>query len=577
MEEKNHKILDGISSLTEIASLGETDSNFFMEVKEYSVKRTFDIQEPSFTIIINDLNYNISVTGGKFDEILSLERMQKNIKNTSKINLENSSTIIIFINELPIIEKLDKILDLSKNIAVFIEFLFENYFNATSLHLIYSSSASCPGLPLHILRLIESDRIKTLEGITINNIISYAASISLETYNILAGLPNLKEYSMNIISSTIRHPKMERKLTTFFHYLKQKNDCILKVTTNVDIEKDELLNTILKECEKINLVVNIKTNTTINDSLLPTIINISPYNIPNFIYHITKIEMALNLFDDYNHLQQILTVCYNLENIIIYVTPEFIDDILEKETTSEGIRNIVKNAFSFHGSLKKLNSIFINFEKSIRKVSDGKKSFIAFLFNAIMSVMPEKVTTMSMENVDFINIGNSRMITMKFPFITRLSLCNCENIPYDMLEKLNYLRYVSIYGDIRINIPSWVEIVIFRYNIDGEEEEEEDEEETNVDDNKKKEIFDSFYEYRINGNNDVKREIVTKENSEESNNKKNDENRPDEYYHKIMNRSFKSSIRYIPEGCSTDYIVFFDDIFRWHDYLEILDLFPLYT
>uniref|UniRef100_A0A0N4Z7M4 Uncharacterized protein n=1 Tax=Parastrongyloides trichosuri TaxID=131310 RepID=A0A0N4Z7M4_PARTI len=236
MEEKNHKILDGISSLTEIASLGETDSNFFMEVKEYSVKRTFDIQEPSFTIIINDLNYNISVTGGKFDEILSLERMQKNIKNTSKINLENSSTIIIFINELPIIEKLDKILDLSKNIAVFIEFLFENYFNATSLHLIYSSSASCPGLPLHILRLIESDRIKTLEGITINNIISYAASISLETYNILAGLPNLKEYSMNIISSTIRHPKMERKLTTFFHYLKQKNDCILK-------EKKEFMKT----------------------------------------------------------------------------------------------------------------------------------------------------------------------------------------------------------------------------------------------------------------------------------------------------------------------------------------------
>uniref|UniRef100_A0A0K0F3I1 HECT domain-containing protein n=1 Tax=Strongyloides venezuelensis TaxID=75913 RepID=A0A0K0F3I1_STRVS len=532
--------LDDVDSLTDILKMLAEERTNYTEVLAFQFHKTFSMHEPTFTLTIHDNGTNEEFTilcNESGCKQYTLEDTMENLENVETKNLEHNSTVNIIINESPKRLRNHELESLGKEIATFIEFVFLRYPLAYVLNLSYLGSGQSSSLPLFILYRVKCQKIKIFSGITIENIMAFSLLKSLALTNIVEGLTKLNEYILEIPPISPENlENVQKKLNTLFRWLPHKTGCSLTINTNLNFPNDQFFNDLILDVERIGLQANIRTNTSINQNFFTSLMEIKANHKPNYVYHISEVEMSFNKIQDTKHFEKLLSICCNMEKITLTVTEEFIDNLLTEGKSRDGARTIIKDSFSYCSTLKNLRSFFIEFQVSIKKNDVSKKSFVSFLFNAIFSVLPDNIENFSFEKITFLNEDNTKMLNTKAGSIRSVSFAGCQNVPQDLIFKFPNLLQVCMVGEMKLFIPLSVYMLIIKYP--------------------------SGNSCGVDMNDLVPDGSITpgyKENN---------------YYFNLFSRFFNNSIRNnsIREPW---FIVFLENIFEYPNYVEIMDMFPL--
>lgn len=537
-----YEAIDDTLSIKDIVQLVGEDKLNYDNVLEFPFRKEIFTYEPTFKLTIQNDDSNeelIVLCNGPDGNQGTLEEIMECISEFKIKDLEHNQIVKIIINGTSKRLRNHELESLGKEIASFIEFIFFQFPIADTLDLSYLGTGQSSSLLLFILYHIKSTAIKIFNGITIENIMAFSLLKSLALTNIVDGLVNLKEYILEIPSFPLENiDNVRKKMNTLFMWLSKRNGCSLTIITNLNFSNDLFFNSIILDIERISLQANIKTNTTINKDFFPNLMEVKANHLPNYVYHIFDVEMSFITIQDTKYFEKLLSVCWNLEKITLIITEEFIDDLMTQGKSNEGGRTIIKDSFSYCSTLKNLKSFFIDFQIKIDKRDLLKKNFVAFLFNAILSVLPNNIENLSLEKVTFLNEDNIKMINTKSSSIEKISFAGCQNVPHNFFTKFPNLRQICMVGEISLNVPDSVNILLIKYPPG---------------------------DLPVFNTNDLNNEGVRSHNSKY---------REDDHYFTMFGKSFKTSIRNESEK-GPWYIVYLNNIFEYSHYIQLMNMFPL--
>ncbi|CEF70303.1 Hypothetical protein SRAE_2000493600 [Strongyloides ratti] len=538
-----YESIQDIPSISEMLQMINDGKLTYSEVMDCIFRKTMSTHEPTFTLTIeiDDLNEELTILceGPEWEQGTTIEEIVAYLSEVKTKDLEHNEIVKITINEAPKRLRNHELESLGKEIATFIEFLFSQFPVADTLDLTYLGTGQSSALPLFILYRVRSTSIKIFSGITIENIMAFSLLKSLALTNIVDGLVNLKEYILEISSFPLENIEIVRKrVNTLFMWLSKRNGCSLTIVTNLNFPNDMFFNSIILDIERISLQANIRTNTATNENFLTNLMEVKANHLPNYVYHISDVEMSFVKIHDTKYFEKLLSVCWNLEKITLIITEEFIDNIMTEGKSNEGGRTIIKDSFSYCSTLKNLKSFFIDFQIAIDKDDLLKKNFISFLFNAILSVLPNNIENLSLEKVTFLNEDNVKMINTKSNSIERISFAGCRDVPQNIFIKFPKLRQIYMIGEISLSIPDSVKIVLIKYPPE---------------------------DLPVINTNDL---------ANERNRNNISKYRDDNYYFTMFGRLFKTVMRNETE-MQPFYIVFLDDVLQHSNYVKFMNIFPL--
>uniref|UniRef100_A0A0N5A4L8 F-box domain-containing protein n=1 Tax=Parastrongyloides trichosuri TaxID=131310 RepID=A0A0N5A4L8_PARTI len=247
-------------------------------------------------------------------------------------------------------------------------------------------------------------------------------------------------------------------------------------------------------------------------------------NVLQIKSYITCIKMYLREFKCFKKLEIALSSLEELESIIInidynftaYVVKEFgnCKNFFRKLDNNIFLRIVTKN-------LKKLEISFIenqDINKKEIKHYDRKRNKI---LAKLLSYFPNSVKIIMFENINKIEKFVFIQMGFYFPQLETITFKGINEISDVACVKIKSLRNVIIYGELKIEIPPWIDIVIFRYC-----------------------HCQNMLQYKTSDLKNI------------------------DYYFNLMNTKFDCSLQKIDDGETVE-IVFLRDVLNWNNFIKL--------
>uniref|UniRef100_A0A0N4ZW28 ORC_WH_C domain-containing protein n=1 Tax=Parastrongyloides trichosuri TaxID=131310 RepID=A0A0N4ZW28_PARTI len=524
----NQKFIDESESLSEISNFVISNSCFSRSIYDCKVKKEWFSFSKNFSLQIKNINdpKNIKLFVSNLDyKDESTESMINIINESPFISREDESRISVCMsNSTKELNEDDKSL-LADKIASFIDFLLEKFPNATNL-CIYN----CGSLPkfddftcLIISKINACNYINEINGTDIFNILTYAKNHDLSTINFFKNFPNL--HSFVICIDALENPPLIENYENEIGELLKFMSIHKNITFNFFMDDDTLSKEIMERiCDNVD-------NMSLNVNIVYGLINTFFKNDNEFEDIVIKIKPYTTFFcfvvdsmDSFKRLETILRTFENLERLSITVDSDMIRNEIKKYGSMEKFIETFENVFNYKGTIKKLNKLEIIFDlyEYDEKIKAAYDKLRDKYLEKMLSIFPDNIKVLSFQQVNSIGDIVFDQISTLFPNLETISFLLTYNVPKEAFSKLQSLRHVVIHGELDVNIPEWVEIVLFCY-------------------------YDSDFYY---GCDNIS------------------ENVKDDHYYEMMNRTFNHSLRNL-KGDEIYYIAFLKNILRWKELISL--------
>uniref|UniRef100_A0A0N5C2T3 BTB domain-containing protein n=1 Tax=Strongyloides papillosus TaxID=174720 RepID=A0A0N5C2T3_STREA len=513
---------DTLSNITKL--LSKTNLN------DYEIHKKFDYLSSCFDIQISNIedirNSDILCNNMYDNEKVSINDMKTILSDQPKINFEINNFISFSIEDDT--EKLsddDKIY-LASKYSSFFQFIIDQFPNVNELNIsngFDNISSSC--LILHIYEKLKSTKIKKAGSIFFDEILKYAEKYNFSKHGIFDGLPKLHEIYLYIRSNTNYNnlSNINGSIKDFLGYIAKIKDVRLIIGFEC-ADNDSLENALimLNYGKTLNLNIQMDHDLDWNKYLKENNYNLSEGRI-NIKDETKSLMVSIDEINDFKVLKILLNSLENLQYIVIYVENSLPKVILDKYKSLDDAKLYLKELFNYRSCLKNLTNARISFGKYYTPPDDSNGENIKHLYNfmmeCIISILPSSISKllylMEAENM---TLEIFEKIGILFPSLTTISFLLCYNIPENALYKIPSLRNVAFNGERKVNIPPWIETVVFLY-------------------------FDSDFYYPD--------DVVS-------------DNKNNEHYFNLMNNRFNVSLRCIKEN-DIYYIAFLKNFEKWKD------------
>uniref|UniRef100_A0A0N5A6N7 HEPN_Apea domain-containing protein n=1 Tax=Parastrongyloides trichosuri TaxID=131310 RepID=A0A0N5A6N7_PARTI len=407
-ENQLQKFIFNSNSLAEIEYTLTTKTPFFDSIQNFRVNKVFTSTPNNLTLSLsNPKNVGRSIILCSFNQFneLPLNKFMDDVNLEPQINREQNTYISFFINDDTTRWSEEDKNFIAKKYASFAEFLLDIFPNGKHLKIFTSNiSNDNKTFLFYILDKMKSEKIESLEIFHLYDILNYLKMYDVNESNIFKKTPNLKEISIDI-STSHRYDEYEdfdKCLKTFLNFIG------------------------FNKFMKVNLRVEDK-----NDSII----------IANKIIEYSR---KLNL------------------DICFIIKIEWNDCFLQEAT------DYVMKSFNF-------NSLMINLKKfklsitncrSINAFNDENYEVILFydtFWKFFIGTFPSTVELLILKDINILSNLFYDNLAFQFPFLRKICFHNIHRISRHALYKFEYLRNVVIHGEICVDIPRWVEVVIFCY------------------------------------------------------------------------------------------------------------------
>uniref|UniRef100_A0A0K0E2U6 BTB domain-containing protein n=1 Tax=Strongyloides stercoralis TaxID=6248 RepID=A0A0K0E2U6_STRER len=426
------------------------------------------------TANINDINNSdILCSDNYLSEKISLEEVKRKISNEEKISFEFADSIVFIIEDNTKDLSNDNIICLAKKYASFFQYVIQHFSNANDLCItngLENVPDSC--FLFHIYKNLKSTNIKSIRSFSLEEIVDYAMKYDFLNSNIFDGFERFNEISINLHSCEFLKnlQNIDEHINNFLSYISRDKS----VTLNICIEEKEGDDSPITYALKIlNLSKTFSLNVKIEDSS-----DWSKYlkeNNYEFNDETTKIKnetiSAALFIDGVNDLQTIkiiLTSMNKLEKIIFYINESIPKMIYEEYKSLEESKIYLNKLFNYKSNLKYLTNVRISFKRRRYSEDDMDAENLQYLhdymLDCIISVLPSSISkVLYLMELDFLPLQTFNKISSQFSSLTTLSFLLCYNIPENALFQLPSLKNVVFNGERKVNIPPWIEIVLFLY------------------------------------------------------------------------------------------------------------------
>uniref|UniRef100_A0A0N5A753 DUF4145 domain-containing protein n=1 Tax=Parastrongyloides trichosuri TaxID=131310 RepID=A0A0N5A753_PARTI len=512
----NEKIINESQSLNEIFSIVRSNACFSRSIKQYKVNKEWKISSRSFYIKIEDKDGpKIFVSCGEYKNE-SIESIKPIINNFTPIEREEELSISIEIeNNVKELLKDDEH-NLAENIASFIEFLFDKMPNARTLNI------SCQDyISVIIISKIKSCNIHEINGLDMFHILKYAKNCDLSESDFHRSISKLKTLFIyiNEQENSLSIENYEKEFEAFLKIMSDNKS----VTFSFHIDEDDLSKQIMERICDYAAKMNVKIKFSLNygldnkyfksdDEFEDIITKTAPST--DFVF------FFIDTVNCFKRLKVILNTFENLEAIKISSFNDIIQDEFTKYDTLEKFCEFLKDIFNYKGTIKTLKKLEISLDIHVyneelkAKYGEYRDKFL----EAMLNVFPDTVEILLFKRISEIGDIVFDKISTQFTNLKTISFLQTYAIPIDAFSKIQTLRNVAIHGELQVNIPKWIEIVMFLY-------------------------YDIDYYY---GCDNIS------------------ENVKNEHYFELMNRSFNHSLRAL-SGEEIYYIAFLDNILLYKE------------
>uniref|UniRef100_A0A0K0EUD8 TIR domain-containing protein n=1 Tax=Strongyloides venezuelensis TaxID=75913 RepID=A0A0K0EUD8_STRVS len=458
---------DSLSDITKLIS--KTNSSNF------EIHTRFDYLSSRFEIKISDIkdirNSDILCSNICETEKISINDMKTILSNQAKINFE-MNTIVSFLIEDDT-EKLsdnDKVY-LASKYSSFFQFIIDQFPNVNELSIFNSFDStlySC--FILHIYEKLKSTKIKTIGSVYFDELLKYAEKFNFSNHGIFDGFPELHEIYLYVNSN-----KCYDNLTNINDSMKKFLDYIVKIKDVRliigfewgDIDSIAYALKMLNYGKTINLNIRMEHDYDWNKYLKENNYNLTEEAIK--IKDETKdLILSISEINDFKVLRILLNSLENLENIVIYVESSLPKIILDEYKSLDEAKLYLKEFFNYRSCLKNLTSARISFGKYYISQEDSntenRKHLYNFMMECIISILPPSISeVLHLMEAEHMTLEFFEKIGLLFPSLTTISFSLCYYIPAEALFKIPSLRNIVYNGESRVNIPPWIETVMFLY------------------------------------------------------------------------------------------------------------------
>uniref|UniRef100_A0A0K0F3M6 BTB domain-containing protein n=1 Tax=Strongyloides venezuelensis TaxID=75913 RepID=A0A0K0F3M6_STRVS len=526
-------LLDDSISLSEIVESMKANENINKFVKSHGIHKTFSkyFSQLSFRLSNENDALNSDILCCGFGEkMFSIDKIMEILSNVPKICLENVYYIGFDIKDDTRTMSENDRSYLAQKFTYFAEFLYQKCPNASRLWLTnkYNFVGNDDFL-IYIIERLKTDKVVEIKPIILEDLLSYSAKYDFVKRRFFSETPNLKIFAVEISTSDL-----PSHFTDSITPLQKLANCLCKiknVTLELYVEGNHkslyIASKILHYASAVNLKINIKQSSSWIEYFQDVNYKITN-DFSNIIYNLTTVTLFVNILEDFKIIRKFMTLLENLKSITLHIDIDILNNVFKQYKNIEVCSLKIRQYFDFESSIKKLMEFRIHLlslsnEKSL---SDGNELFILnnVFLEEMFSIIPTTIKTLHLININGYKLKIFQQFPIKFPFLSTISFLLCINIPENAIYEIKSLRNVVIHGELKVNIPEFVETVIFCY-------------------------FDEDFCDGI---------------------ERKSQNKPNTYFFKLINTIFNNSIRNIKND-ELYYIAFLKDILKWKDILYLAD------
>uniref|UniRef100_A0A0N5A6N5 F-box domain-containing protein n=1 Tax=Parastrongyloides trichosuri TaxID=131310 RepID=A0A0N5A6N5_PARTI len=504
-----------LKEITDIINLLQPNE----EIKNIKVNKIFS----------NGINYiNISLSknlcSSRNIKEVSMEEMMNVMTKEPKINCEHPSFISLSINEeMKDFNENDKI-RLSQKYGKIIEFLHSMFPRAKKLCLsIGEENKFNNNFLIYIVDKLNCNMIEEMGIFDVNDILNYGRMYKYNDNDIFNYLPNLKKFSICIYNYFEKYDGFDEEIEFFLNYLSLKKTITLEVYCEDNKKSLDITLQILNYSETINLNVNTFLCTEWNDNIISKeykFVN----NVQKIIQHLTTVTISIIKFEDFKLLNLILTTASNIKSISIYLEKALLHETWKKFLNNyKKATEYLKEYLNFNctsTNLEKIKLYHYRFRNSTCSESRmcNYNLFYDTFMESFIKIFPRTINMICFNYVERLSITFFNTLSSHFNALKSISFLCTFNVPTNALSNVQSLKNIIIHGEMILDIPSWIDIVMFCY-------------------------YDIDYYYGYENNSDM----VT-----------------NEHYFKLMSRSYNNSLRHVYNN-EIYYIAFLNDIKKYED------------
>uniref|UniRef100_A0A0N5BK47 NAD_synthase domain-containing protein n=1 Tax=Strongyloides papillosus TaxID=174720 RepID=A0A0N5BK47_STREA len=469
MSSENIKIndCDSLSDITKL--LSKTNSS------DYEIHKKFDYLSSSFEIKISNIedirNSDILCNNICGCENVPINDMKTILSNQPKINFEMNTFVSFLIEDDTEQLSDDDKVHLASKYSSFFQFIIDQFPNVNELGIsngFDSTLYSC--FILHIYEKLKSTKIKTVGSIYFDEILNYAEKYNFSNHGVFDGFPELHEIYLYINSNKCYDnlSNINDSIKNFLDYIVKIKD--VRLIIGFECSDNDSIAYALKMLnygKTINL--NIRMD---HDYDWDKYLKENNYSLTELAINIkdkTKdLILSISEMNDFKVLKMLLNSLENLQNIVIYVESSLSKVILDEYKSLDDAKSYLKEFFNYRSCLKNLTSARISFGKYYTSPDDSdtekRKHLYNFMMECIISIFPSSISKLlHLMEAEHMTLEFFEKIGIIFPSLTTISFSLCYNIPEGALYKIPSLTNVVFNGESRVNIPPWIETVMFLY------------------------------------------------------------------------------------------------------------------
>uniref|UniRef100_A0A0K0ERP9 F-box domain-containing protein n=1 Tax=Strongyloides stercoralis TaxID=6248 RepID=A0A0K0ERP9_STRER len=471
-----------------------------------NLKTNIEVDRNNIFISYNELNYTLD----KLEEIFN-EYDEEKFEHIKCITIQLYGSYFNY-NE-------NNRFLFGKHCAQFIDKLFERASNATTLEII-----NVHEIQSYIIKHLKSHKIQVLKKINVNELVQFGIKYSDSCCEIFENLKNLKKMELFVRNLDFYDIKLYKDmLIKIFQQLSTKSDNIINLYGEIRPKNFQNLKRLLKQAEDYNI------NISLNESFLCSKDFFDVVYKENLTYPVNNItSLTISIWDESIYQKSFRTLPFftKLIKLKLHFRDQLFENIINKNLINFFSNNIdyavfqkIEQIEEFHLIIQNC-SIIYDINEYFNKSFELKDQ----LTNNICLLLGHKLKNLYLKGVP--NLGNeiSYHLSNKCPNLENIHLTVLNTISPKFIENMKKLKFISLQGLHKLNIPSNVNMfIIYPYN-----------------DNLNKEIF-----YLSN-----------------------------DKVHNFLNKSYGKNFKHFFRSHCKDfikYIVLFDNILHWTTYLEHLD------
>ncbi|CEF59296.1 Hypothetical protein SRAE_X000104700 [Strongyloides ratti] len=465
----SHNLINNYDSL-----LNSTNALNMVDNNDCEIHKTFKRFSNHFTLQIANIedikNSDILCKNYFMNESITIEEMKKNILNVEEINFEITKYIIFTIDDNTMNLSEDDKIYLANKYVPFIEFVINKFPNINELYLSSDDDLKSNGsFIFHIYKNLKSNKIEKISLLKIQEIMEYSMKYNFLNQNVFSGFERLKKINLYIHScdSLKTLSNIDDFIYNFLSFLSKINIMIIDIQFDEEefiidvvlkiLNFSKILNLNIHMNHPIDWIEHLKTNNNkFKEELIPLMIN--------------TVGMAIfvNEINDLKSMKVILNTLDKLEYVKICIDNSIPKVIYDNCKSLEESKIYINELFNYKCNLKNLIHVKISFGRyhylEENTYGENLKYLYDYMMERIISILPSTISeVLYLMSADNLPIQIFNKISLQFSSLTTITFILSHYIPENALFQLPSLRNVIFNGERKVNIPSWIETVMFLY------------------------------------------------------------------------------------------------------------------